>query len=144
MEVIYEFTYENGFLSNFHPAEVTFEGMRFPSVEHAYQAAKMLDREERFNILRATTPGLAKRLGRSTMHLRADWERVKEEIMLDLLRQKFAADPLRARLLATGDSVLIEGNSWGDRYWGVSGGQGLNRLGMLLMDVRRELADAAV
>ncbi len=58
--------------------------------------------------------------------------------MLDLLRIKFTIPTLRERLLATGDQTLIEGNTWGDTYWGVCRGVGLNNLGTLLMQVREE------
>lgn len=143
MDVIFEFTYEWGFLSNFHSSEVVLDGLIFTSVEHGYQAAKTLDQDKKLEIQRAPKPGDAKRLGRA-VPLRPDWDDVKEQVMLGLLRQKFSDDPLRSRLLATGDAVLIEGNTWGDRYWGVSGGQGLNRLGLMLMAVRQELADASV
>jgi hypothetical protein len=40
------------------------------------------------------------------------------------------------RLIQTGDAYLIEGNTWGDQYWGVCDGQGLNSLGLLLMETR--------
>ena len=63
------------------------------------------------------------------------------EVMLKLLRLKFADPALAGRLLATGDTELVEGNHWGDRYWGVSGGIGENHLGKLLMQVRLELRD---
>lgn len=139
MEVIYEFRYEFGFLSNFYPAQVSLDGMGFPSVEHAYQAAKTLDHGERSTIREAASPAEAKKMGRGLLHRRPDWEEAKETIMLDLLRQKFSNNALGERLLATGGAVLIEGNGWGDRYWGVSGGSGLNRLGILLMTVRQEL-----
>ena len=42
-------------------------------------------------------------------------------------------------LIQTGDSVLIEGNTWGDRVWGVCNGVGENRLGRILMKIRSEL-----
>jgi predicted NAD-dependent protein-ADP-ribosyltransferase YbiA (DUF1768 family) len=65
---------------------------------------------------------------------------VKFDVMERCVREKFTrhAD-LRAKLLATGDAVLEEGNDWGDRVWGVYQGQGDNRLGKILMKVRREL-----
>ena len=63
----------------------------------------------------------------------------KEALMLDILRLKFAPDsPLTKHLLATGGAPLSEGNQWGDRYWGVCNGAGLNGLGELLMQVREE------
>src|SRR4051794_10492805 len=54
---------EYRFLSNFWPAEVVYEGVTYPSVEHAYQAAKTLSIEERKRIASLPTPGEAKKEG---------------------------------------------------------------------------------
>lgn len=131
------------FLSNFWPAIVEHEGLTYPSVEHAYQAAKSLDTNERQRIAAIVEPGDAKRAGRA-LPLRSDWENVKLRVMEDCVRYKFTHHPeLREKLLATGDAELIEGNTWGDRFWGVCDGQGENHLGKILMRVRAELrADA--
>lgn len=51
-----------------------------------------------------------------------------------------SAGECRDQLLATGGVELIEGNDWGDAFWGVCGGYGQNWLGVLLMLVRSELA----
>jgi ribA/ribD-fused uncharacterized protein len=127
------------FLSNFYPAEVEFEGMRYPSVEHAYQSAKTLDLETRKKIAALANPGDAKRMGRA-QQVRADWEQVKFDVMEKCVRYKFTHHPeLKEKLLATGDAYLEEGNTWGDRIWGVYQGQGENRLGKILMKVRQEL-----
>lgn len=143
MAVIFDFSYEWGFLSNFHSSNVTLDGVVYPSVEHAYQASKTFDIDKRRAVQAAHSAGNAKRLGQA-LDLRYDWEDVKFQVMLDLVRQKFSVEPLRTSLLNTGDTILIEGNAWGDRYWGVSGGQGLNKLGLILMAVRQELANASV
>lgn len=128
------------FLSNFFPAPVVLDGMTYPTVEHAYQAAKTLNRKERYRILADFPPSSAKRTGRH-LTLRLDWDEVKLGVMLDLLRQKFRASKLKLLLLQTGCKELIEGNTWGDTYWGVCNGVGANHLGRLLMQVRRELLD---
>lgn len=136
---IAEFQGDYRFLSNFWPAEVVFEGITYPTVEHAYQAAKTLDVAERRRIAAMPAPADAKRAGRA-LPLRPDWERVKFEVMEICVRYKFTHHPdLRAKLLATGDATLEEGNTWGDRVWGVYQGQGENRLGRILMRVRSEL-----
>jgi ribA/ribD-fused uncharacterized protein len=126
------------FLSNFYPAVVVFEGKRYPTVEHAFQAAKTDDVVERARIGAADTPAKAKAMGRRVA-LRKDWENVKLDVMLELLRKKFGRPELRDLLLDTGDAKLIEGNTWNDRFWGVVDGQGKNHLGRLLMKVRDEL-----
>lgn len=56
--------------------------------------------------------------------------------MFYLLMKKFNQEPFHSKLIATGDSQLIEGNTWGDTYWGVCRGKGQNKLGKLLMKVR--------
>lgn len=140
MEAIAEFTFEHGFLSNFFRSEVSYGGLVYPSVEHAYQAAKTLDPEQQKHIREAHSPGEAKRRGRDAT-LRGDWDSVKDEVMMALVWAKFQDEPLRGRLLATGEALLIEGNNWGDRYWGVDG-HGLNKLGLTLMAVRAGLRAA--
>ncbi len=133
-----EFQGEYRFLSNFWPAEIEFEGIRYPSVEHAYQAAKSLNTEDRRRIAAISDPAEAKRAGRA-LSLRPDWETAKFEVMEVCVRAKFMTHPdLRAKLLATGNAELVEGNAWGDRVWGVYEGQGENRLGKILMRVREE------
>ena len=132
---------EYEFLSNFAPTMLEYEGVLFTSVEAAFQAVKTHDIELRRRIARYT-PSEAKRAGRK-LKLRSDWESVKENIMYELLQQKFKDDTFgyRTKLLATGDSELIEGNHHGDTYWGTVNGEGRNRLGKLLMKLRKEIKD---
>lgn len=122
------------FLSNFYVEE---DGK---TVEHYFQAAKATSSVEGRRILAASTPGKAKKLGRSSQQ-RHDWEGVKDIVMLTLLRRKFANPDLQKKLLATYPEELVEGNTWGDTYWGqdTDSGLGLNKLGQLLMQVREEL-----
>ncbi|MCY4584733.1 MAG: NADAR family protein [Bryobacterales bacterium] len=135
---IERFVGEYRFLSNFFPRPLTWKGERWPTAEHAYQAAKC-ERPEQFRMFRnLASPGAAKRLGRKVV-MRPDWDRVKEDVMLSIVRAKFSDPWLRRRLLATGDAELMEGNEWGDRYWGVCRGAGENRLGKILMRVRTEI-----
>ena len=136
-EVIDSFDGIYSWLSNFHDKWILFEGMWFPTLEHAYAAAKTPVHAERVAIANCTTPGQAKRLGQ-TVSIRKDWDQLKLYYMLALLRQKFADPELQVRLLLTGDAVLIEGNSWNDTYWGVRSGEGQNILGRLIMQIRDE------
>jgi ribA/ribD-fused uncharacterized protein len=142
--MISEFQNEYRFLSNFWPVPggVTLDGskVRFPTVEHAYQAAKVKDLNAWHQVAKMKSPGEAKRWGR-TVVLRTDWEHVRLPTMLSLVCQKFAIDPLRTQLLETGNQELIEGNRWNDTFWGVCHGVGSNHLGKILMQVRRELRD---
>ena len=132
---ILSFQREFRFLSNFWPAEVTLRGIKAKTVEHAYQAAKVSDEDMFESIMTCGSPGKAKRLGRGC-ELRPDWEDIKEAVMLSLLMQKFQDSELENRLAQTGNRKLVEGNSWGDIYWGQVAGKGKNRLGILLMFVR--------
>lgn len=130
------------FLSNFGEcAPFTHEGITYTTTEHFYQAMKTTDLGERQRIAKLPTPGQAKKAG-SLLKLRSDWNIVREDMMKLALSYKFVPGSLCAELLlATGDVPLIEGNAWGDLYWGVSikTGLGENRLGKLLMERRREL-----
>ena len=128
----------NTFLSNFYPSPIVLDRITYPTVEHAFQAAKTDDRLERERIAGLPTPGAAKRAGRK-VSLRPDWEQVKVGIMVELVRRKFADPDLAGKLLATGDEELVEGNTWNDRFWGVCRGTGRNELGKVLMRVRAEL-----
>jgi ribA/ribD-fused uncharacterized protein len=163
--MIDEFRGPTRWLSNFGivPKLYAF-GVFITTTEHGYQAAKCENPEEREEILIAKTPGRAKALGQKVA-LRPDWEDVKDHVMYTLLRRKFASinKELHDQLLATGNEILVEGNDWGDRYWGAekvprrSGIEctedhwwpedgssdykwvGKNQLGILLMQVRSEL-----
>lgn len=135
--MIGEFQGSYRFLSNFWPASVELDGVLYPTVEHAYQAAKTISPEQRLRIAAVPTPGQAKRAGRGVT-IRPDWDSVKLEIMQDLLRQKFNKAHLRQQLQATGEEELVEGNTWGDTFWGRCRGVGKNHLGLILMQIREE------
>ena len=113
-------------------------GLRFPSVEHAFQAAKSLDPDIRWQFQYCRSAGEAKQRGKM-IELRPDWEKVKIQVMTDLVRNKFQCPELKQKLLDTGYAHLEEGNNHGDRFWGTVKGQGRNELGKILMKVRDEL-----
>ena len=129
------------FLSNFYEVSVAYGGLTYQSSEAAFQAQKCMTEEERLPFT-GFGPGKSKGMGRR-VKLRPDWEEVKVGIMEEIVRAKFTQHPeLAAQLLATGEKVLVEGNTWGDTFWGVDlrTGQGKNHLGRILMKVREELA----
>ncbi len=138
---IEKFQKEYRFLSNFQPARVVFEHAVYPSVENAYQAAKTTNLVLRVAFQTTYTAGQAKRSGRE-LFLRSDWEEIKLDVMLELLRQKYKNEPLRTRLLQTCDQELIESNTWNDTFWGVCRGIGKNHLGKLTMKVRQEIVES--
>lgn len=127
------------FLSNFYPFPITYRGKIWATAEHAYQAAKTYDPEWEERIRLAWRPAEAKALGRAAP-MYARWDDFKDRAMRDILHLKFCGE-LKNMLLATGDEELVEGNTWGDTYWGVCKGEGQNRLGTLLMEVRSYLQE---
>lgn len=139
---IEEFQGPYRWLSNFWPCTVslTLDGeiWTFASVEHGYQTAKVWDPADRQRVALAATPAQAKRIARQCKP-RFDWSKMKLQVMEELLRDKFSDPKLRLMLVSTGDSELIEGNTWGDTYWGVCLGVGENNLGKLLMKIREEV-----
>jgi len=146
MKVIDSFRGEFRFLSNFVGECVTPKGTRCATVEHGFQAAKTLDPAEQRMVLACSTPGQAKRAGRRVT-LRANWDAVKLNVMSTLVKAKFSQSPaLAAKLLATGDAMLVEGNTWHDNFWGSCtcakcGNCGKNMLGRILMEVRASLKE---
>lgn len=128
---------QHRFLSNFYPCVINYEGIIYPSTEHAYQAAKVLDTSTRYDISLMSTPGQAKKAGR-IVKLREDWEHIKVSVMNTILCQKFQDDQLAQKLVETYPHELVEGNTWGDRFWGVCNGEGQNMLGVLLMQIRNQ------
>lgn len=137
--MITSFTGKYRFLSNFWPVCIEGEGLTYPSVEHAYQAFKSLNPEVRSFILLSPTASIAKKRGK-LIELREDWDEVKLKYMREFLCQKFSNPKLSFLLFDTGNEELVEGNYWGDTYWGQCPiGTGENHLGKLLMQVRSEL-----
>lgn len=143
--MVKEFKGKHGFLSNFYPSPIIYEGIEYPTVEHAYQAAKTNDIETRMKIAKKETPGKAKRAGGKrgiiTNFDFDKWETKKNSVMEELVRLKFQDPKLREKLLETGEEPLQEGNNWGDTYWGVNikTGRGKNILGKTIEKIRDEI-----
>jgi len=138
---------EHEYLSNFYLRPVVYEGVAYPSTEHAFQAAKTRDAERRWAIATLPTCREAKRAGRA-VRLRPEWEQIKYRAMADVLIDKFTRwSDLREKLLTTDNAELIEGNRWHDNVWGdcrcprCRGTPGKNALGQILMQVRQGLMD---
>lgn len=137
---ITSFRNEHFFLSNMSDSPITILGVTYPRVENAFQSLKTAIPEEKAKFVTATGAA-AKSLGkRVTLEGGPEWwNEQRVPVMLELLRIKFSNPALAQMLLATGTAELVEGNTWGDKFWGVSGGRGENMLGKLLMQVRDEL-----
>ncbi len=136
MNTIDSFKGTYAFLSNFYPAKVTYNGYTYQTSEHAFQAAKTTNKTDHDHIANAITPGIAKRRGRK-VKCRPDWKKVRDTIMAEVVYYKFDQNSaICAKLKATDNAILIEGNWWRDIYWGVCRGVGRNMLGKILMIVR--------
>lgn len=144
------FTGQYEFLSNF------FVDASGYCAEVEYQALKAVTDEDReyvrqsYRFSKARIPREAKKRGKK-IKLRADWEKIKLEVMEAVVRTKFLSEVMKQLLLSTSHHKLVEGNWWHDTFWGVcSGGmrvnrcpghppEGENHLGEILMKVREEL-----
>ena len=147
-----------GFLSNYYDAPITIDGEQWRSSELYYQAQKSHAPEYREAIRNAKNSDHAKGLGSDPSRsrkarkrswfqgrldaLRTDWHDVKLNVMEKAVRAKFQQNPeLRALLLATGESEIVE-DSAHDLFWGMGrNGQGENQMGRLLMKVRQVIRD---
>jgi len=144
--MINEFKGKYFFLSNFYTAPVMYEGLLYQNNESAFQSAKVLDIEKRKQFC-TKDPSTAKKKGRNVT-LRYDWEKVKDKVMEDCVRDKFTRnEDLKKRLIETGKKELIEGNYWHDNIWGncycnkCKNIVGKNMLGEIIMKVRAELQE---
>lgn len=138
MKEIRGFKGEYSCFSNFSTHSVTYKGITFDNSEAAFQAQKVNDDniKKEFAHLK---PAKAKGKGRH-VSLRTDWEKVKDNIMYEIVLAKFQQnEDIKQILLSTGDAYLEETNTWKDQYWGVYNGMGKNKLGKILMKVREEL-----
>lgn len=126
------------FLSNFYPHPFDFDGRSYATAEHAFQAAKCVDAGDSERVRRAPSPAEAKQIGRQARR-RPDWHDVRVDVMRAVLAAKFSDPRLRALLIGTGTTELVEENTWGDQFWGRSDGVGANVLGRLLMELRDSL-----
>lgn len=137
-EAITSFKGEYAWLSNMQRIDPFLYGhLKFGSVECFYVAMKTTDVVERAKIAKMN-PYEAKKYGR-TLKLRDDWDDIKLGVMKWGLLKKFSQKKFKQLLLSTGDQELIEGNTWGDTFWGVCNGVGENHLGKLLMEIRESL-----
>ena len=138
VKIIDSFHGEYAFLSNYYDSPIFYDGILYPTVEHAFQAAKTTVFIQRIIIANKKSPGQAKCAGRRVT-LRDNWDDIKLYIMKELIILKFTNPKLKSALLNTKDAELIERNTWNDTYWGICNGIGENHLGKILMEVREML-----
>ena len=139
MDTISSFQGKYRFLSNFYPSPIEINNILYPAVEHWYQANKALTERDHHFIRKQKTPEGAKQYGK-LVTLKPGWQNVRLRVMIKGVWEKFAQNSdLRQRLIETHPMVLIEGNGWGDQFWGVSKGIGENHLGKILMLARDKI-----
>jgi len=161
--VINEFRGENYFLSNYYYAPFTWRGIGFDWAEQAFAYAKTFfainDKPKNYkgefvseaeyfqaHILKATSPGEAKKLGGPNgVQINIEqWNHYRVMYMREIVHSKFlnGEGNLVGQLLNTGAKMLVEGNDWNDKFWGrcldktTGRWVGLNTLGVILMEER--------
>jgi ribA/ribD-fused uncharacterized protein len=131
-------------LSNFYEVPVKLGNLTFGSTEAAFQGAKykaaLVGQKEQFEFLQdmiKATPSQSKKLGKRLLIDVDKWESIKVRCMREVVKAKFDQhDYLRLKLIETGAALLVEGNTWGDKFWGRCDGKGMNVLGSILMELR--------
>lgn len=128
-------------LSNFAFLDkpIQHKGVAYPTVEHFYQAMKFTNQDIRIDIANHDIRGLKWFVRKHEHDIRPDFHDIKLGVMEIALRWKFCCNQhYRTMLINTKDAMLIEGNNWGDVFWGVDSktGEGFNHLGKLLMKIR--------
>lgn len=139
--MINKFSGKYRFLSNFYLCDIeVYEDEIYPSTEHAYQALKFSSKNIRKLFMdKNLSPGDAKKLGRY-YPMSENWDDYKLGVMYAVNIYKFTFHPqLKQSLIDTGDQELVEGNTWGDQYWGTCNNVGKNHLGKILMRIREDI-----
>jgi ribA/ribD-fused uncharacterized protein len=135
-ETIKSFNGPYSCFSNFYLREVKYKDKIYKTKEHAFQCQKATNQKDFDYVFEAPTPFNAKRRARKIL-LRDNWNLVRTGIMKEIVFEFFKQhNDLRDILLSTDNVELIEGNDWGDIFWGVCNGEGENHLGKILMEVR--------
>ena len=132
--MISEFSGDNRWLSNFWLCPIMKGEWVYPSTENAYQAAKYPKAQR--SLFVNVSPSKAKEYGQQVERPK-NWDTDKLVVMRQVLEQKFRVGTYNAVLLSnTGTQEIIEGNTWGDVFWGICDGVGENHLGRMLMEIR--------
>ncbi len=132
---------KNGFFSNYASFPVNLDGKTWPTAEHYVQARQFKDKNLEEEVVKYKSASIAVRICREKgTNPRKDWDKVKDDVMYKAIKAKFSQhDALREKLLATGESPIVHYSPEND-YWGDGGdGSGKNKMGKILMKVRKEL-----
>ena len=143
--MICRFTNQFSFLSNFYYHSINYQGDSYKTNEHVYQASKFLLNRIRDEIRKANTPSEIKFLANKVYkNLQdRDFYKYKLQIMYNINKIKFSDEKLSELLISTYPNKLIEGNTWGDTFWGCTFNEngvfrGENNLGLILERIRHE------
>lgn len=138
--------------SQWYPSPFTVDGITYMTAEHWMMAGKALlfnDKEIFDQVIKASSPGLAKELGRQVRGFDpTTWQEKAYALVCEGNRHKFSSSELlKTFLLRTGNSILVEASP-SDPVWGIGMAQdnpsatnpqewkGTNWLGFALMEVR--------
>lgn len=146
-------------LSNFFPAPVNIDGVRYKCTEQYYQSKKaeiLGDEGAAVKIMAADDPLTCKKLGDQairTQETQKKWAAEKVKVMEKANLHKFQQNShLKAVLLSTGDMLLAEASPK-DTFWGIGMPMkdkkktdrkqwpGQNHLGEVLMTIRHHLKE---
>lgn len=150
-----------GVFSNFYNLKtpIKYEGKEFTTTEHAFmygKAKQFKDTEIMKEIVDSfgSSPKVAKKLGRKVKGYDDDeWDKVRYQVMKDVLKEKFSQPKLKGILLGTEDKILVEASPF-DAVWGIkmresdrgvenpNNWRGQNILGQALMEVRDDLRNS--
>lgn len=125
------------FLSNSFPCTIEIDGLKYSSAEAAFWAQRVKDEKARRKYTRLNANN-AREKGMKAEPI-DDWEEVKLDVLMKILRIKFSDPELKKKLLDTGNAKLINTNTYRDEYYGLYLGKGRNKLGVALMSLRDEL-----
>ncbi len=133
---------------NFAAFQVAWRDRRWPTSEHAYQAARYFDTAPDVSdeIAAAPSPHDAYAISAANKHRgAADWADLKIGIMGDICLHKLVQHPyVQRKLLQTGDLVIVE-DSPKDDFWGWGKDRnGRNELGKIWMRLREELRAGSI
>jgi hypothetical protein len=135
--------YENSYFvfHNFSAHAIKYNGVVYPTAEHAFHVSKFDDVKIKEEIKNAESPLKAFELGKKYKPFRkTNWDEIKVNVLYEIIKEKVKQhEEVRKALLVTGDEEIIEDNP-NDNFWG-SGkdGKGQNNTGKILMKIRQEL-----
>ena len=129
------------FLSNFYRRKILWKGHWFPTSEHAYHSEKSNSEEYKTQLMTQdeinkwnSTHDIKLKKELTTFEAKAfgslerlaelgivdpDWFDKSIDVMDEISMYKYTQNKdIRQMLIDTGSEILVEGNNWGDIFWG--------------------------